>query len=340
MSPPDGGAGKGGRPAAAPPPAPGAAAAPGGGGRPSLRDERRARYRAMFKANVERRLIVDKVMLGVVMVCALAAIAPLVWILATLFVGGAGALTWEFLTEEPGAVGSGVPLAIGPAIQGTLIIIGLSSLIGLPVGVLGGVYLAEFGRGWFARQVRFFMDVFMEFPSIVLGIFAFLAVVLLLGHFSLWAGAFALSLIMFPIVARSTEEAMKMVPWSLREAGAALGLRNWVVIMRIVLPAAKKGIITGVLLSVSRVGGETAPLIMTILGSSQFFAGLDNPMDALPLRIWRLSLQPYDEARLAGWGSALVLVLIILAIHVGVRYWFLQRGRGKGLMARIGYART
>ena len=340
MSPPGGGAGKGGRPAAAPPPASGAPAAAPGGGRPSLRDERRARYRAMFKANVERRLIVDKVMLGVVMVCALAAIAPLVWILATLFVGGAGALTWEFLTEEPGAVGSGVPLAIGPAIQGTLIIIGLSSLIGLPVGVLGGVYLAEFGRGWFARQVRFFMDVFMEFPSIVLGIFAFLAVVLLLGHFSLWAGAFALSLIMFPIVARSTEEAMKMVPWSLREAGAALGLRNWVVIMRIVLPAAKKGIITGVLLSVSRVGGETAPLIMTILGSSQFFAGLDNPMDALPLRIWRLSLQPYDEARLAGWGSALVLVLIILAIHVGVRYWFLQRGRGKGLMARIGYART
>jgi len=340
LSRPGGGAEKGGRPAAAPPPPAPGAVAPGGRPRPSLRDERRARYRAMFKANVERRLIVDKVMLGVVMVCAMAAIAPLVWILATLFVGGAGALTWEFLTEEPGAVGSGVPLAIGPAIQGTLIIIGLSSLIGLPVGVLGGVYLAEFGRGWFAKQVRFFMDVFMEFPSIVLGIFAFLAVVLLLGHFSLWAGAFALSLIMFPIVARSTEEAMKMVPWSLREAGAALGLRNWVVIMRIVLPAAKKGIITGVLLSVSRVGGETAPLIMTILGSSQFFAGLDNPMDALPLRIWRLSLQPYDEARLAGWGSALVLVLIILAIHVGVRYWFLQRGRGKGLMARIGYART
>ncbi len=318
-----------------------AAQAPQGaaGGLPASRDERRARYRAMFKANVGRRLLVDRVMLGVVMACALVAIAPLMWILATLFVGGAEALTWEFLTGEPGAVGSGVPLAIGPAVQGTVIIIGLSALLGLPVGILGGIYLAEFGRGWFAKQIRFFMDVFMEFPSIVLGIFAFLAVVLLLGHFSLWAGAFALSLIMFPIVARSTEEAMKMVPWSLREAGAALGLRNWVVILRVVLPAAKKGIITGVLLSVSRVGGETAPLIMTILGSSQFFAGLDNPMDALPLRIWRLSLQPYDEARLAGWGAALVLVLLILAIHVGVRYWFLQKGRGKGLMARLGHGR-
>ena len=304
------------------------------------RSQKRAQYRDMFKSNVEKRLLVDKIMLGVVMACALTAIAPLVWILGTLFVGGAEALSWEFLTEEPGAVGTGEPLAIGPAIQGTLIIIGMSSLFGIPVGIMGGIYLAEFGRGWFAKQIRFFMDVFMEFPSIVLGVFAFLAIVLLLGYFTLWAGAFALSLIMFPIVARSTEEAMKMVPWSLREAGTALGLRNWIVILRVILPAAKKGIITGILLSVSRVGGETAPLIMTILGSSQFFAGLDNPMDALPLRIWRFSLQPYDEARLAGWGAALVLVLLILAIHVGVRYWFLQKGQGKGLMSRISASRV
>ena len=304
------------------------------------RSEKRAEIRAMFKANVEKRLLVDKVMIGVVLVCAIVAITPLMWILATLFVGGAEALSWEFLTEEPGAVGTGKPLAIGPAIQGTLIIIGLSGLLGIPVGVMGGIYLAEFGKGWFAKQVRFFMDVFMQIPSIVLGVFAFLAIVLLLEDFSLWAGAFALSLIMFPIVARSTEEAMKMVPWSLREAGGALGLRKWIVTLKIILPAAKKGIITGILLSISRVGGETAPLIMTILGSSQFFAGLDNPMDALPLRIWRFSLQPYDEARLAGWGAALVLVLIILAIHIGVRYWFLQKGKGKGLMSRISNSRV
>ena len=304
------------------------------------RSEKRAEIRAMFKANVERRLMIDKVMVGVIMSCAIIAITPLMWILGTLFVGGTEALTWGFLTEEPGAVGTGKPLAIGPAIQGTLIIIGLSGLLGIPVGIMGGVYLAEVGKGgWFAKQIRFFMDVFMQVPSIVLGIFAFLAIVLLLGHFSLWAGAFALSLIMFPIVARSTEEAMKMVPWSLREAGAALGLRKWVVTMRVIIPAAKKGIITGVLLSISRVGGETAPLIMTVLGSSQFFAGLDNPMDALPLRIWRFSLQPYDEARLAGWGAALVLVLIILAIHIGVRYWFLQKGKGKGLMSRFSSTR-
>lgn len=299
------------------------------------RREKRAKYRAMFRANVKNRLLVDKVMMGVVLACVLVAITPLLWILGTLFYGGAEALSWEFLTEEPGAVGTGIPLAIGPAIQGTLIIIGLSSIIGIPIGIMGGIYLAEFGGNWFSKQIRFFMDVFMEFPSIVLGVFAFLAIVLLLGHFSIWAGAFALSLIMFPIVARATEEALKMVPWTIREAGAALGLRKWIVTLKVILPAAKNGIITGVLLSVSRVGGETAPLIMTILGSSQFFGGLDSPMDALPLRIWRFSLQPYDEARLAGWGAALVLVLIILAIHIGVRYWFMQRGSRKGIMARL-----
>jgi len=289
------------------------------------KQDKRAEYRAMFKSNVKHRLLIDKIMMTAVFVCVVTAITPLLWILATLFYGGAEALSWEFLTQEPGAVGSGIPPAIGPAIQGTLIIIGLSSIIGIPIGVMSGIYLAEFGGSWFSKQIRFFTDVFMEFPSIVLGVFAFLAIVLIVGHFSVWAGAFALSLIMFPIIARATEEALKMVPWSIREAGTALGLRKWIVTLRIVIPAAKNGIITGILLSVSRVGGETAPLIMTILGSSQFFSGFDSTMDALPLRIWRFSLQPYDEARLAGWGAALVLVITILAIHIGVRYWFMKR---------------
>jgi phosphate transport system permease protein len=289
----------------------------------------------MFKANVKNRLLVDKIMMGVVIACAIVAITPLMWMLGTLFYGGAAALSWEFLTEEPGAVGSGVPPAIGPAIQGTLIIIGLSAMIGVPIGVMSGIYLSEYGGNWLARQVRFFTDVFMEFPSIVLGVFAFLAIVLLLGHFSVWAGAFALSLIMFPIVARATEESLKMVPYSVREAGTALGLRKWIVTLRIIIPAAKKAILTGILLSVSRISGETAPLIMTILGSSQFFSGFDSPMDALPLRIWRFSLQPYDEARLSGWGAALVIVLIILAVHVAVRYWFSRKNTGKGLIARM-----
>lgn len=289
--------------------------------------ERRLEYRALFKQNVERRLMVDKAVRIVVFACVIIAIIPLGSILLEVFKNGAAAISYEFLTEVPGAVGTGDG-GIGPAIQGTLIIIGLSSLIGVPIGVMSGVFLSEYGDNKLAKNIRFFNDVFMEFPSIVMGIFAFLVIVLILGHFSIWAGAFALSLIMFPIVARTTEESLKMVPMTYREAGTALGLKKWVITTRIVISAAKNGMITGILLSVSRIGGETAPLIMTILGSSQFFSGMDVPMDALPLRIWRLSLLPYDSAQLQGWGAALVLIIIILGINLGVRYYFSSK-KGK-----------
>lgn len=290
-------------------------------------NERRQEYRNLFKQNVEKRLLVDKAVRIVVFACVIIAIIPLGSILVEVFKNGISAISYEFLTETPGSIGSGEG-GIGPAIQGTLIIIGLSSLIGVPIGVMSGIYLSEYGDNRLARSIRFFNDVFMEFPSIVLGIFAFLVIVLILGHFSVWAGAFALSLIMFPIVARTTEESLKMVPMTYREAGTALGLKKWVITFRIVISAAKSGMITGILLSVSRIGGETAPLIMTILGSSQFFSSMNVPMDALPLRIWRLSLLPYDSAQLQGWGSALVLIIIILGINLGVRYFFANRKNG------------
>lgn len=285
---------------------------------------KRQEYRNLFKQNVEKRLLVDKIMRLVVITCVITAIIPLGSILVEVFKNGATAISIEFLTQVPGAIGSGEG-GIGPAIQGTLIIIGMASMIGGPIGIMSGIFLSEFGDNRFARSIRFFNDVFMEFPSIVLGIFAFLVIVLVLGHFSVWAGAFALALIMFPIVARTTEESLKMVPVTYREAGMALGLKQWVVITRVVLSAAKSGLVTGVLLAVSRIGGETAPLIMTILGSSLFFSDFDTPMDALPLRIWRLSLLPYDSAQLQGWGAALVLIIIILAINLGVRYFVLKK---------------
>lgn len=284
----------------------------------------RQQYRTLFKQNVERRLFVDKVVRLIVIACVVTAIIPLGSILVEVFRNGAAAISIEFLTQVPGSVGTGEG-GIGPAIQGTLIVIGLASLIGVPIGVMSGIFLSEFGENKLASSIRFFNDVFMEFPSIVLGIFAFLVIVLVLGHFSVWAGAFALALIMFPIVARTTEESLKMVPITYREAGMALGLRKWVVTMRIVITAAKSGMVTGIMLSVARIGGETAPLIMTILGSSLFFSDFDTPMDALPLRIWRLSLLPYDSAQLQGWGAALVLILIILAINIGVRYFVLNK---------------
>ncbi|PIW35929.1 MAG: phosphate ABC transporter, permease protein PstA [Nitrosopumilales archaeon CG15_BIG_FIL_POST_REV_8_21_14_020_33_23] len=289
--------------------------------------QRRQEYRSLFKQNVAKRLLVDKVVKIIVFSCVIIAIIPLGSILIEVFKNGLTAISIEFLTETPGSAGSGEG-GIGPAIQGTLIIIGLSSIIGVPIGVMSGVFLSEYGDNALARFIRFFNDVFMEFPSIILGIFAFLIIVLVLGHFSVWAGAFALSLIMFPIVARTTEESLKMVPMTYREAGTALGLKKWVITFRIVISAAKSGMITGILLSVSRIGGETAPLIMTILGSSQFFSSMDTPMDALPLRIWRLSLLPYDSAQLQGWGAALVLIMIILGINLGVRYYFTNKKNG------------
>ena len=289
--------------------------------------DRRQEYRSLFKQNVAKRLLVDKSVRIIVFSCVIIAIIPLGSILVEVFKNGLTAISIEFLTETPGSAGSGEG-GIGPAIQGTLIIIGLSSMIGVPIGVMSGVFLSEYGDNALARLVRFFNDVFMEFPSIILGIFAFLIIVLVLGHFSVWAGAFALSLIMFPIVARTTEESLKMVPMTYREAGTALGLKKWVITFRIVVSAAKSGMVTGILLSVSRIGGETAPLIMTILGSSQFFSSMDTPMDALPLRIWRLSLLPYDSAQLQGWGAALVLIMIILGINLGIRYYFMNKKNG------------
>jgi phosphate transport system permease protein len=289
--------------------------------------DRRQEYRSLFKQNVAKRLLVDKAVRIIVFSCVIIAIIPLGSILIEVFKNGLTAISIEFLTETPGSVGSGEG-GIGPAIQGTLIIVGLSSMIGVPIGVMSGIFLSEYGDNALARFVRFFNDVFMEFPSILLGIFAFLIIVLVLGHFSVWAGAFALSLIMFPIVARTTEESLKMVPMTYREAGTALGLKKWVITFRIVISAAKSGMVTGILLSVSRIGGETAPLIMTILGSSQFFSSMDTPMDALPLRIWRLSLLPYDSAQLQGWGAALVLIMIIIGINLGIKYHFMNKKNG------------
>ena len=289
--------------------------------------DRRQEYRSLFKQNVAKRLLVDKAVRIIVFSCVIIAIIPLGSILIEVFKNGLTAISIEFLTETPGSVGSGEG-GIGPAIQGTLIIVGLSSMIGVPIGVMSGIFLSEYGDNALARFVRFFNDVFMEFPSILLGIFAFLIIVLVLGHFSVWAGAFALSLIMFPIVARTTEESLKMVPMTYREAGTALGLKKWVITFRIVISAAKSGMVTGILLSVSRIGGETAPLIMTILGSSQFFSSMDTPMDALPLRIWRLSLLPYDSAQLQGWGAALVLIMIIIGINLGIKYYFMNKKNG------------
>jgi phosphate transport system permease protein len=252
--------------------------------------------------------------------CVVIAVIPLLSILYEVVSRGAPQLSINFLTQKDADGG------IGPAIQGTLILIGLTSIIGIPVGVLSGVYLAEFGNNKYAASIRTVNDVLTEFPSIVVGITAFGVVVLgIIGSYSPLAGAVALSFILIPIVARTTEESLKLVPNSVREAALALGAHKWRTTLSVVLPAAKGGLVTGTLLAIARIAGETAPLIMTILGNAYFFQGFSSPMDALPLRIWRDSLQPYAKLQAQGWGAALVLILVVLTLNIAVRV--ASRGR-------------
>ncbi len=280
----------------------------------------------MMLKRTSRRKRVDKVVSIFAIFSVIISVVLLGSILIEVIINGARALSINFLTQTPGAIGSGLG-GIGPAIQGTLIVVGLSTAIGAPVGVLAGIYLSEFaGNGIFPSSVRFFNDVLVGLPSIVLGIVAYVTLVLAQGSFSVWAGAFALSLIMIPIVVRVTEEALKIVPNSMREAGQSLGIPKRKIILNIILPAAKSGILTGIILAISRIAGETAPLIMTILGTDLYFTSLTGPVDALPLRIWRLATQPYQYAHDFGWGAALILILLVLGMSLGLRLLAHKRG--------------
>jgi phosphate transport system permease protein len=254
------------------------------------------------------------------------AIVPLGSILFEVIKNGISALSIEFLTQRPGSMISGRG-GIGPAIQGTLITVGIASIIAAPVGIFAGIYLAEFaGNGPLPHAVRFFNDVLTGLPSIVLGIVGYIVIVLVIGSFSVWAGSFALSIIMIPIVVRVTEESLKVVPNSIREAGHSLGIPKWKITLHITLKSAFSGVLTGIVIGISRIAGETAPLIMTILGTSLFFTGFDDPVDALPLRIWRLASQPYESAHAQGWAAALILILIVLLFSVTLRFLAARKG--------------
>ncbi|MCI0558036.1 MAG: phosphate ABC transporter permease PstA [Nitrososphaera sp.] len=226
----------------------------------------------------------------------------------------------EFFTDVPGSFVQGGG-GLGPSIQGTLIVVALASIIAIPLGVLTGVYLSEFaGNGRFPTSVRLLNDVLTGMPSIVIGMLSFLTIVLTTGTFSAGAGAFALSIIMTPIVVRVTEESLKLIPNTVREAGHALGIPKWKVSMFIILKSAKSGVLTGIVIGVARIAGETAPLIMTILGARYFFENFSQPMDALPLRIFRYATSPFDSAQAAGWGGALILIFMVLILSVALRF--------------------
>jgi phosphate transport system permease protein len=288
----------------------------------------RRKIQDIMSRHSSKRRLVDKIVSALAVVCVLAAIIPLGSILLEVIKNGASAITIELVTQPPGAMGSATSGGIAPAIQGTLIVIGLASLIGAPVGILTGIFLSEFapGNGLFPSAVRLFSDVLTGLPSVAIGIVGYLTIVITTGSFSVLAGAFSLSIIMIPIVVRITEETLKIVPNSIREAGQSLGISKWKITLFIVLKSAKSGVITAIVLAISRIAGETAPLIMTILGTSLFFSSFTKPVDALPLRIWRLASQPYDSAHSQGWGAALILIIVVMILSMALRLLAQHKG--------------
>ena len=253
-----------------------------------------------------------------------AAVIPLVVILYYVAAHGLPALNLAFFTQlpkPPGETGGGM----ANAIVGTLVLVGLASAIGLPIGILGGVYLAEFGNNRFGWGVRFAADVLAGVPSIVIGILVWVIIVVPMHSFSALAGGVALGIMMIPTVMRTTEELVRLVPVSQREAALSLGATHWRTVFKVVLLAARGGVITGVLLAVARIAGETAPLLLTTLGNSFWSTRLDKPIASLPLQIFQYAISPWDDWHAKAWAASLLLVSLVLILSVAARY--ATRGR-------------
>ncbi len=269
-------------------------------------------------ATLTRRLLVDRLMGALFSAATVIAVAPLVLVVAYIAAQGAHALTLDLITKLPKPVGEpGGGMA--NAFVGSAILVGIASAIALPVGILAGIYLSEFGRNRFGDTLRFLADVLTGVPSIVVGIVAYTLVVIPLRSFSALSGGVALSIIMIPTVTRTTEEALKRVPPTIREASLALGVHEWKTILRVVIPTGLSGIITGVMLGIARISGETAPLLFTAFGSSFWGQGLLKPIAAVPLQIFQYAIAPYKDWHDQAWAAALLLMLLVLGLNVGIR---------------------
>ncbi|PIS29814.1 phosphate ABC transporter, permease protein PstA [Candidatus Saganbacteria bacterium CG08_land_8_20_14_0_20_45_16] len=267
---------------------------------------------------VRKRKLIEKIFLGTVLSGTLIAIVPLVLVLGYVFIKGFSALDFNFFTQLPAPVGEPGG-GMGNAIVGTFIIVGLSCLVGLPIGIFGGIWLALYGQGKRGFFIRYAADVLSSIPSIVIGIFAYVLLVATLKHFSALAGGFALGVIMIPTVTRTTEELVKMVPRTLYEAGLALGIPEWKVILKIVFRTAWAGIFTGIMLSVARIMGETAPLLFTAFNSMYWNFRIDEPMASMTVQIYNYAISPFADWNAKAWAGSLTLVMIVLGITIVVR---------------------
>lgn len=266
-----------------------------------------------------RRQIASSAAMTIAALCATAAISFLVYLI--LYVGRQGLrfLNLDFFTQPPAALGE-TGGGVQPAIVGSVILVGLASLVGIPLGLFTGIYLSEFGRGWLASVLRFLVDMLTGIPTIIFGLFIWVLIVVPAHSFSGFAGGLALGIIMIPTVARATEEVLRLVPKELREASIALGATESQTIFRVVIPAAISGIVTGVMLALARVAGETAPLLMTAFGSQFFNVDIFRPMAALPLQVFNYTLSPYDTQINQAYAGSFVLMLLVIITSLAVRW--------------------
>jgi len=274
-------------------------------------------YRARKRANA--------VMLTVSSLALAFGLFWLLWIVVTLLYEGGSALAriglYTQMTPPPGADGG-----LANAIAGSLLLVGLGTLIGTPIGILAGTYLAEYGRrGWLASGTRFLNDVLLSAPSIVMGLFVYSVYVAQVGHFSGYAGSIALSFLVIPVVVRTTDDMLKLVPGSLREAAVALGCPTWRMIMSVTYRAARTGILTGVLLAVARISGETAPLLFTSLNNQFWSLNMNAPMSNLPVVIFQFAMSPYADWHRLAWGGASLITLAVLALNIVARIIFSKK---------------
>ena len=270
------------------------------------------------------RWLTNYIMIGITIVSAILAVLALAAVLGYVTIQGVSALNLNFFTRLPTPVG--VPGGgIGNAIVGSLIVVGLASLFALPVGLGTGIYLSEFGDNRFGDLIRYLADVLSGVPSIVMGIFAYALIVARQGHFSALSGGFALGVMMLPVISRTTEEVLRLVSAELREGGLALGLPRWRVIVSIVIPTAGAGVLTGVILAIARVAGETAPLLFTAFGNPFWNADITQPIATIPHSLFNYAISPYADWHTQAWGAALVLAGFVFIASVLVRYFGRRR---------------
>jgi len=276
------------------------------------------------EAIYRRRRIVNFVNLGISMLAVLFGLFWLVWILWTLFAQGFHALSLTLFTQTTPPPGSSGGLA--NAIFGSFLMSLLGTLIGTPIGILAGTYVAEFGRrGWLGPATRFINDILLSAPSIVIGLFVYAVYVANVKHFSGWAGTFALALLVIPVVLKTTENMLRLVPDTMREAAAALGAPQWIVVSSVTLRAARAGIVTGVLLAIARISGETAPLLFTALNNQFLSVDMNAPMANLPVVIFQFAMSPYQDWQTLAWGAALLITLSVLTLNILARVVFAQK---------------